>query len=234
MSNLSTLGLVAVALGTLSACGPYETVDPNDVCRGLYFCTGEPTAGPRHGYVLRGDTIRFTSCYDYAFCGVGFGTGDALAKWTVPNQSVVIILAGDSTPTVVESATSVLLRAVAPGTASVAATLLPTGEAWVGQVTVADSSVITSIAIAPQNAVQFRVRGIKYYNVWLRDGLGRTYRAKPTALSVSNAAVLDARFDGHNIDQSTRLRIYAPNAGTSTLNVSFLGVTSSITITVAP
>src|SRR5690348_12209970 len=79
-------------------------------------CFSTPHTTPSGSlYMLRGDTVRFIACDDYnTVCVPGSDTGNVLASWSVPDSTVVAI--SHSTPAIrVPSATTVLVRGVAPG-----------------------------------------------------------------------------------------------------------------------
>ena len=194
-----------------------------------------PVVSPVYVRMLRGDTVRIAACQSYASCGVGNDTGNVPSQWTLTNDTVIVALAGDTPTKAVQSATSALVRAVAPGQATLSVVILANSSSRHSYVTVADSAAIATIELIsysrPQN--QLRAGDIMSFTARLRDGAGFVYRGRPTAVSVSDTTILGLSVTT-DVDHSARAEVRGLTAGQAELVVRFLGAKRVVRLTVLP
>jgi hypothetical protein len=239
MTKRALLVFALVAGGPLAACN-FLDIGGAGGRKCAPLCNGEYAVAPLRVHILRGDTARLTACVDYLVCVAGNTTGDVLATWTLPNPSMLRLLTGDSTATSIAAVSRVLVRGLGAGLTSVRVTAPTSGLAFEIAALVADSSAITTIDLLSQSADP-RVNATKYLSVSLKDSAGNSYRARPTSVSVSDAGVLSASINalnafgpGNQPTYHTSVTVLGIGAGTADLRVHFLGVTKSISVTVAP
>ena len=229
----ATLALVALAI---SACFDFDW-DLSGVGSPGSGCCGPvaPVISPVYVRMLRGDTVRIAACQSYAFCGVGNDTGNVPSQWTLTDDTVIVALAGDTPTKVVESATSALVRAVAPGRATMSVVILADRSRRLSHVTVADSAAIATIELISYVAQpnELRVGGIMSFTARLKDGAGFVYRGRPTAVSVSDTTILGLSVTT-DVDHSARAEVRGLKAGQAELLVKFLDVSRVVRLTVLP
>lgn len=221
---------LAVAAGTLTACWDWGLA-PRKSCSA--DCGAYSFVQPSYVHFLRGDTVRFIACDSNHACGVTSNdTGVVLATWSVPDSSVVVLSHG-APALVVQSATSVLVRGVAPGHTTIF-TKFPNATTP-NVVFVADSSAITSItlvAFPPSDTL--RVGSFTPFVVRLADVFGSDFRARPTGWSVSDSTVIRVTPQEAAWDHALELKVSGLKAGKASLRVSFLQVSATVQLTVVP
>ena len=228
--------LLAVAA---SACDFPDSLGPAMACNAdcLVFPTNPYMIGPDSVRILRGDTVRFISCENRILCG-WFTTdaGNTISDWRMPGTAVAALVTSTGTDTVMSAANSVLVRAFTPGEAQVTARSVKLGNAKIAKITVADSADITVIEvvrIAGGGSATLRRGQTLQYSVYLKDAMGRTYDAVPTAISVADSEVLMLTVGG-TYDRRAHLSVFLRQPGNSELRIQFLGVTKVLTLTVLP
>lgn len=186
--------------------------------------------------MLKGDTVRLIACGSDPFCGYSSEErGLVFSKWSVSDSSVLLHGPRDS------AATSILVRAAAPGQVLVTAQAFATETSAVSAVTVADSSAIAKIELVrtSRGEVVYSTVPAKF-DVHLTDSTGLRYRARPTGYSVSDTSilqvqVLDSAYQA-DISQRTprpvRVVVAGLSPGTADFRVHFLGITAVVPLTV--
>ncbi len=239
----AALAIVAVAV---SGCGDYTGLGPfsggfggGDGGSGGCSLSGggcgpSPFASPGNVRMLRGDTVRFVACTNGYRCGGADDTGNVLAFWTLPHDSVAVILKPGTIEALDDSATSVLLRAAAPGSVILKAAFAQKGTQSIN-VIVADSAAITDIDLFSYATLPYAllVDSTTSLSVRLKDAAGNLYVGWPTAVSVSDTTILALRIAA-DVDKRAKLEVRGLKAGQAELRVQFLDVTRVARLTVLP
>ena len=227
MSLTSRRGTAMVMTAILVATGCNLPVDlePSNCAFMDGWCTSAPVGivlDPISTYILTGDAIVVTALSN---------AGPTMSTWKV--SGVALFVVADTLATTPPASALVKIRAIRAGTTTVEATTVTGGFSSAATYAVADSSAIVAINFDEGfGSVKLPPAMKTWTNCTLRDAELHYYLAKPTSFTSSDSSVAMISLDAEHAGCAGIIRTF--KAGEAMLTAHFLGLSTTMRVTVSP